>query len=131
MSKRRKKRKRRYHHGEYSSKKTGQLCKYRSEWEFKFMKYLDENCDVLSWSYEQIPIEYISNIRTKKIRRYYPDFLVNYRDGRSEVVEIKPKYKTNQAIVKKKADAANNWCNSNGMIYKIITEADLKELGLL
>ena len=68
MSNKKKKRRRksRYHRGEYTSVKTGQLCKYRSGWEQKYMEHLDANPDVVEWSYEKLIIEYISNQKTKK-----------------------------------------------------------------
>lgn len=129
--KKRKKRKSRYHRGEYKSIKSGTTYKFRSEWEAKYMVHLDTDPLVSSWTYEQTVIEYISNIRTKKVRRYYPDFTVNYSDGRSEVIEIKPRYKVNQLLIKKKSDAARSWCLTRGIEYKIITEIELKEMGLL
>ena len=95
------------------------------------MVYLDENPEVEFWSYEKTVIEYVSNVRTKKIRKYYPDFLVKYKDGRTELIEVKPKRKLEQLTVKKKAEAAKSWCETNGLSYKILTEFELKELGLL
>lgn len=95
------------------------------------MSYLDADPQVVLWTYEQTVIEYLSNIRTKKIRRYYPDFYVKYQDGREEILEVKPKRKLEQAAVKKKAEAARQWCSDHGMIYKILTEIELKDIGLL
>jgi len=128
---RKRKKKKRYHRGEYTSTKTGELCKFRSGWEEKFMVYLDGNQDVKSWSYETLAIEYVSNNRTKKSRKYYPDFIVEYCDGRVEVIEIKPKRKLEQAAVIKKAAAAAEWCKTQGATYKILTEIELKNIGLL
>lgn len=128
--KRRKKRKSRYHRGLHISPKAGE-CKYRSGWEFSYMKYLDNNPDVISYEYEKLVIEYVSNVRTKKIRKYYPDFYVKYIDGHNEVVEIKPKRRTTQAAVVKKASSATIWCLANNAVYNIITEIELKALGLL
>ena len=95
------------------------------------MVYLDADPTVASWTYEQTIIEYVSNIRTKKIRRYYPDFCVTYSDGHVEIIEVKPKRKLTQATVKKKTDAAHAWCTERSITYKIVTEVELKELGLL
>jgi hypothetical protein len=128
--KKRKKRKGHYIRGTYTSPIAGE-CKYRSGWELKVMVHLDENPEVEMWSYEKTVIEYVSNVRTKKIRKYYPDFFVKYKDGRVELIEVKPKRKLEQAVVKKKAEAARLWCEVNGLTYKILTELELKELGLL
>jgi TnsA endonuclease N terminal len=95
------------------------------------MVHLDSDPAVEHWTYEQTPIEYISNIRTKKIRCYYPDFYVKYLDGREEIVEVKPKRKLDQATVKKKAEAARQWCSGRGMTYRMLTEIELKDMGLL
>lgn len=130
-SKKKRKKKGRYHRGEYTSLKSGAVYKYRSGWEEKYMSFLDSDPNVSEWSYEQIAIEYISNIRTKKIRKYYPDFYVKYSDGHQEVVEVKPKRKLDQAVVKKKILAAENWCSLMGMTYKVLTEEGLKILKLI
>lgn len=128
---RKKKRKGRYQRGEYTSTKTGKLCKHRSGWERKYMEYLDANPDVISWHYELLAIEYISNKKSGKIRKYYPDFTVTWNDGTMKVIEIKPKRKLDQAIIIKKAEAAYTWCRTHGATYEIITEVELKQLGLL
>jgi hypothetical protein len=128
---RKRKKRGRYQRGEYVSVKTGMLCKYRSGWEEKVMVYLDTNPVVKHWTYEQTVIEYVSNIRTKKIRRYYPDFYVKYQDDKEEIIEVKPKRKLEQAVIKKKTAAAESWCKDRGMTYRILTEIELKSMGLL
>ena len=129
--KKKKRKGRRFHRGDYTCNKTGMTYSFRSGWEQKMMQYLDSSSEVESWTYEQIVIEYISNIRTKKIRRYYPDFFVKYFDGHCELLEIKPKRKIEQLAVRKKAEAARAWCETRNITYKILTEIDLKILGLL
>jgi len=130
MSTKRKKRKGRYNRGVYNSPIAGQ-CKYRSGWELKYMVYLDSNPDVVSWSYEKVVIEYISNQKTKKIRKYYPDFEVEYIDGKKIIVEIKPSRKLQKATIVKKIRAAKEWCTKRDLTYKILTEIELKDIGLL
>lgn len=127
MAKRRKKR--RYKRGIYISPIAGE-CRYRSGWELEFCKYLDNNIDVLSWSYEKIMIEYISNKSTKKKRKYYPDFFVEYKNGDKYIYEIKPKRKLQNLLVAKKAEAAIIWSNHHGMTYKILSEDDIRQLGI-
>lgn len=128
--KKKRKRKGRYQRGIHSSPIAGE-CKYRSGWEQKYMVYLDDNPDIASWSYEKLVIEYVSNKKTKKIRKYYPDFQIEYKDGQKVVVEIKPSRKLQQATVIKKIRAAKEWCTEHDMIYKILTEIELKDIGLL
>lgn len=95
------------------------------------MEHLDSRADVTIWTYEKLIIEYVSNQKTKKIRKYYPDFYVEFQDGSKQVIEIKQKRKLVQATVKKKAKAAEVWCSANGATYKILTEIELKDMGLL
>jgi hypothetical protein len=95
------------------------------------MIHLDENPDVSSWTYEKLVIEYVSNQKTKKIRRYFPDFYVEFSDGSKKVIEIKQKRKLEQAIVKKKTTAAQAWCETFGATYVILTEIELKNMGLI
>jgi len=128
--KKRKKRKSRYKRGTHSSPIAGE-CKYRSGWEQKYMEYLDSDPNIVAWSYEKLAIEYVSNQRTKKIRKYYPDFQVEYKDGKKIIVEIKPSRKLGQATVVKKIRAAKEWCTAHDLTYKILTEIELKDMGLL
>ena len=125
-----KRRRRGYHRGNYVSQKSGETFSYRSGWEEKYMSWLDSKEDVLSWRHEPFSISYISNIQSGKTRKYHPDFIVEYRD-RTELIEIKPSKKVNQRIVQKKINAAQEWCLSHGFSFKVITEIDLKELGIL
>ena len=119
-----------YHRGVYNSPIAGE-CKYRSGWEQKYMEYLDSNPEVLKWSYEKVIIEYVSNQKTKKIRKYYPDFEVEYVDGKKTIIEIKPTKKLQQSTIIKKIKAAQEWCEARQIVYKIITEIELKDMGLL
>jgi len=130
MKKRKKKKTGRYRRGLHVSPIAGD-CKFRSSWEQKYMLYLDAHPDVSCWSYEKTVIEYVSNQRTKKIRKYYPDFYVEFKDGSRRLIEIKQKRKLEQASVKKKALAAHAWCASNGATYEILTEIELKNMGLI
>ena len=77
----------------------------RSLWERKFCKYLDENLNVIRWSFESIKIPYISPV-DKKIHMYLPDFIVEAKtkDGLVEtlLIEIKPKKQTKVPEINKK-----------------------------
>lgn len=117
--------------GSYASVLTGKTCKYRSGWELKFMEFLDRSAVIKTWGYETLKIPYISNKKTGKIRTYYPDFCVEYLDGTIEIVEIKPSKRLKQVAVQKKIAAAKDWCGAHSAAFVIITEIELKGLGLL
>ena len=129
--KRRRRRKKRYHTGIYVSLKTGQQCKYRSGWELKYLEWLDSHAEVATYGYESVKIPYVSNVRTGKIRNYFPDFLVEFKDGSKQLVEIKPSKRVKQATVQKKLCAAGLWCRVHGVTLVVLTEIELKVMGLL
>jgi hypothetical protein len=95
------------------------------------MQYLDGEPSILTWSYESVIIPYVSNVRTGKIRKYYPDFLLTYVDDTHAIVEIKPSKRVTQANVVKKLNAAREWCSAHQTALVVITENELKVLGLL
>lgn len=130
MTVKKRKKKGRYHRGTHNSPLAGE-CKFRSGWEQKYMEYLDADPNVESWSYEKIVIKYISNKSSGKIRKYYPDFFVKMKNGDLIVVEIKQKRKLDSSAVKKKSAAAQQWCMINNASFLILTELELKDMGIL
>ena len=131
-TKKRKRRKsRRAKRGTHISLKCIFPFNYRSSWELKYALYLDINPDVISYMYEPYAIDYVSNIKTGKVRRYWPDFEIVWKTGIKSLVEIKPAKKVNQIRNVKKAAAAKLFAASKGLDYVLITEVDLKHLGLL
>lgn len=130
MLKRSKKKKSRYHTGTYASTKGGE-CSYRSGWELVYLQYLDSNPDVTSFQYESLKLPYISNYKTGRVKWYIPDILVEYVTGEKKLIEIKPKRKIEQAQVVKKAEAGRLWCSEHGATYEIVSEVELKQLGLM
>ena len=117
---------------------------YRSSWELRVMKYLDEHPNVVWWASEELPIPYKSPI-DQKIHRYFPDFIAKVKQANKEttlVIEVKPfkqtqkptqKRRTKQflaeaatyAINQEKWRAADLFCKEHGWQFKIITEKDL------
>ncbi len=95
------------------------------------MQYLDAEPKVKSWEYETITIQYVSNKKTGKLRKYIPDFVVDYVDGHREVLEVKPSRRVQQAKVQKKLKAGEQYCGAHGLTFKVITEHELKGLGLM
>jgi hypothetical protein len=118
---------------------------YRSLWELKVMKYLDENSNVIYWASEELVIPYVSPV-DNRVHRYFPDFIIKVlnKEGKemTMVIEVKPekqtrpptqKRKTKQflqeaityAINEAKWKAAELFCLEKGWQFKIITEKDL------
>ncbi len=98
----------------------------RSSWERKFAEYCDNNPDVIRWSTEYTNIKYWDT-QQNKFRRYFPDFFVEFKDGRKIVVEIKPLKNCKNINNQDKWLAAREFCKYHGYDFVIMTE---KELGI-
>ena len=114
--------------------------RYRSGWELAFMRFLDNNDNILQWASESISIPYRNPI-TGKQSIYIPDFLITYKNRNNqmvaEVIEIKPKkqsvveskMKANEratvAVNYAKWDSATKWCRKQGLLFRVITEDDM------
>lgn len=115
--------------------------KYRSGWELTFMMFCDNNNSVIKWASESIRIPY-RNPLTGKQTIYVPDFFILYENKfgqkHAEVVEIKPKKQSliesrtasardraTVAVNHAKWQAANAYCKSQGITFRVITEDDL------
>jgi hypothetical protein len=118
---------------------------FRSSWELRVMKYLDENKRVIWWASEELPVPYVSPI-DNRVHRYFPDFIVRaYNKEEKEItmmLEVKPEKQTKPPTQKKKTkrylqeavmyavneakwNAAELFCKEHGWQFKIITEKDL------
>lgn len=116
--------------GKYLSTKMNVEMTYRSGWELSYFKYLDSLPQVVAFYSESLKIPYVSNKKSGKTRNYIPDLLVEYVD-KKELVEIKPSKRVKQVTNQKKFSAARSWCIVNGVEFIVITEIDLKALGLM
>jgi len=120
---------------------------YRSSWEVRVMKYLDEHPNVIWWGSEELPIPYLSPV-DRRVHRYFPDFIVKMckSDGSvmTYIIEVKPEKQTLPPKQKRKTktylqeaityeinlakwEAAREFCKDHGWKFQILTE---KELGL-
>jgi hypothetical protein len=120
---------------------------YRSLWELKFMRYLDDQENIIEWGSEEFSIPYVSPL-DNRVHRYYPDFYVKKRDKlgviESLVVEIKPaaqsKPPTPQTgkptkrylqevyawgVNSAKWKSAEKYCGARGWEFVVLTEKEL------
>ena len=119
---------------------------YRSGWERRVMKWLDENPNVLEWSSEEIIIPYLSPIDNRR-HRYFPDFYVVTKDKtgmrKTSIIEVKPHKETMEperkkritkqyitevttwAVNQAKWKQANQYCLDRGWEFKLLTEKDI------
>lgn len=84
------------------------------------MKRLESDPHVSKWTKRHgIVIPWIDG--QKHLRRYHPDFLVEYADKSRKLVEGKDKSKIDTDEVQRKRQAAELWCKRRRMEYVIIT----------
>lgn len=119
--------------------------KYRSSWEFVFMKTCDENPYIEQWASESIKIPYKDPLSGRPTV-YVPDFFIVYTDKKNvkhaEIVEVKPaKHQLLEKVgrdpvnqlhyVKNMAkwEAARAWCKQKGITFRIVNENDLFHTG--
>lgn len=114
--------------------------KYRSSWELVFMRFLDNNPNVLQWASESVKIPY-RNPLTGKQSIYVPDFIIVYQDANganhAECIEIKPSSQATMEAAKSRHDklhvvknmakwqACQQFCKMNNLTFRIISEKDL------
>jgi hypothetical protein len=117
---------------------------YRSGWELTFCQFCDNNPNVIQWASESISIPY-KNPLTGRNTFYVPDFFIVYQDKnnkkRAELIEVKPRAQTTMENAKSIHDkaavavnhakwvAANAWAKQNGIVFRVITEADIFHQG--
>jgi hypothetical protein len=127
--------------GKYVGKKTPH---YRSGWEHTFMRFCDNNPNVLQWASESIHINY-TNPFTNRATIYVPDFFIVYVDKsgakRAELIEIKPSSQSTLESAKSTRDqaaavlnmykwqAAQAWCKTQGISFRVVTENDIFHQG--
>lgn len=120
---------------------------YRSSYELKFMKNLDDDPNVVEWQSEEMFVPYISPV-DNKCHRYFVDFIYKIKINNTThtvMAEIKPKIQTSQpkknkngkitkrflnetvtfAVNEAKWKAAREYCADRNWTFKIITEKEL------
>jgi len=122
----------------YVGKKTP---KYRSSWEFAFMRFCDNNPGVMQWASESIKIPYRHPF-TGKYTVYVPDFFIVYVDKNgkknAEMIEVKPMSQTNmesagKSLAKKKQvvinmakwQAAGAYAKQRKIGFRVVSEEQL------
>lgn len=120
---------------------------YRSGWESKLMRKLDESSTILGWCSEEIVIPYISPVDGRS-HRYFVDFLVVAKNPKGEkvitLIEVKPYAQTLMpkqtakktkerfmselstfAVNQAKWEAAEAYCAKRGWKFTVLTENDI------
>ena len=104
----------------------GPIPEYRSSWELKLMKWCDINEEIEYWTCEPFAIQY-SSPKDNKPHRYFPDFLIKFKNGKKVLVEIKPSSQWDDPVNVAKWAAAEKFCQQYGLEWKVMGK---KELGI-
>lgn len=120
---------------------------YRSLWERQAFRWCEDRDDVVGWSSEETVVPYVCPT-DKRAHRYFIDLKIKFRNGRTVLVEIKPKKQTippkkpsrqtqkyiNEVMtyVKNEAKwkAASKYAADRGYHFEIWTEDTMKQLGM-
>lgn len=94
--------------------------RYDSRLEMWMMEKLDADPTVAKWMKRHgISIPWVDVQR--HMRRYCPDFIVEYSGGRKVLLEVKDPSRVDSDEVKRKRKAAEIWCRRRGMEYLVAT----------
>lgn len=111
---------------------------YRSSYEKTFIYWCEKSPRIKHWASECIAIPYLNH--DGKWHRYYPDFFVEYSDGRFAVIEIKPSSQTHKPVNENswfgmewrknycKWKTTKEFCEARGWEFKILTEKTINRM---
>ena len=120
---------------------------YRSLWERQAFKWCDNNPNIKSWSSESVAIPYKSSV-DGKYHRYFVDLKITFNNGKTSLVEIKPKKQTQPPKKKTRTSRryitevmtygtntskwkyAEQYAYDRGWDFEIWTEDTLRNLGI-
>lgn len=111
--------------GVYHSCKLNKDIHYKSSWEKCALQFLDLEPTIFIFIYEPFSIAYYYN---NNKRHYIPDLLITYKDGKQKLIEIKPSYYIDAEINQAKFKAAQEYCDSKGILFEVWTEKTINNL---
>lgn len=124
----RRKKRSHYQTGTWRGTKSALPVEYRSGWERDVCRFLEQDPTVLRFHYEAVVVPYLSNLSKKKVRKYFPDFLIEFVDGRKVLLEVKRKDKVWTLLVQKKVQAGEAFARAQGWDWAIWTNEDIARI---
>jgi hypothetical protein len=110
--------------------------------------WCDKNSGIQKWVSEEIIIPYRCPV-DGKFHRYFVDLLIQFKNGKTVLIEIKPKRFTKPPERKKRStkkllretadyarnlakwEAASAFAKQNNITFEVWTEENLKNLGIM
>lgn len=111
--------------GTINSVKENRTIEFESSLERDFLYLLEYDDNVISYCEQPIKIFYL--VSGREIY-YVPDFYVEYKDGRKEIIEVKYSQDLidNKDIYEKKFSVAKSFCEHNNIQFIIKSEIDIR-----
>lgn len=121
---------------------------YRSLWERNAFRWCDTSSDVEQWSSETVVVPYICKTDGKG-HRYFVDLWIKFANGKTLLVEIKPKKQVQPPVKKSRISKqylaevltytrntskwvhADRYAKDRGWDFQIWDEDHLKQLGII
>lgn len=114
-----------FREGYFLSNKVKKSMHYRSGMECEVYECLEAMKEVINFEVEPFKIQYSFN---GEPHEYNPDLSVVFADGHTEVWEIKPANQTHLPKNNAKWTAANQYCETRGYKFMVLTEIGLEKL---
>ena len=109
--------------GYFFSKKNNRGVPYRSSYELSAFQILEQLSEVKNYEYESLKVSYVDS--QGKLRNTVPDILVNYVNGKKQIIEVKSEYYLNNENALLKITALEKYAKENDYEFSLWT---LKEL---
>lgn len=108
--------------GFYPSTKNNRLVAWESQLEQKACALFEFSPDVVRYREQPISVYFESD---GQMRRYTPDFELQFQDGRSIYLEVKPLAKLQNADLKRRFQQVARFWKLNGRQFGVITDVEL------
>lgn len=109
--------------GKFPSLKTGRVAWYESLLERDYMYRLDRDAGVRHWEEQPLKIRFVLNGKT---HHYTPDFEV-HRDGKKQIVEVKPQKKVDSGEWDLLFRIAASLCEREGYEFVVVTDETIRK----
>jgi len=114
------------HKGIFTSHKNHKLIVYKSDLEHNSLIKLEQDPNVVTFSYESIDymIKYF-NTEEQEYCTYRSDIYVRYKTGLRKLIEVKPISEVNYIVNLDKFAAARKYCEEHNMVFEVWTEKEI------
>ena len=115
--------KNKYKNGHFYSLKNNCNIFYQSSYELKALNIWENDSNIISFTRPKLVLAYVDDNKIEHL--YKPDFLLLYKDGHKELIEVKSNWNRNNRDTILKELAAREYCKNNNLQYYILTEKEL------